>query len=241
MSRDWGDSERNSPPSVVCSECSIVLSRRRQSVMIQWLWEASQSLLVPVAGVQMAGPDAVMTGEALRFVLANSSHGSTTKVSLWQGGGYISARVQERVLNIAVAHDARVSALESVFVLVTLGECDQTREPVVTVPRPVTPHTSGSFLERMFDRVNWQEVFESRFRAVSGFCRIAHIQCVNKQCEPLWRRGPRRSDHRTLLVVGSSSVCCRSGCSGAVQTAIECASRSCAGGWTCSAKALGKS
>ena len=71
--------------------------------------------------------------------------------------------MQERILNIAVAHDARVSALESVFVSVTLGECDQTREPVATVPRRVTPHTSDSFSDscwEMLDRVNLQEVFE---------------------------------------------------------------------------------
>ena len=65
-SRDWGgDSERNSPPSVVCFECSTALgcSRRRQCPMIQCLREVSQSLpMVPVAGVQMAGPDAVMMG-----------------------------------------------------------------------------------------------------------------------------------------------------------------------------------
>ena len=52
------------------------------------------------------------------------------------------------------------------------------------------------------------------------------------------------SSVRTLLgrpVLGSSSVCCLSGCSSAVQTAIECLSWSCVGGWPCSAKALGKS
>ena len=103
--------------------------------MIQWLLEVSQSLpMVPVAGVQMAGPDAVMTGwESLRDVMRSIEIRSREQFEEWihnQGFpmprwlGYISARVQERILNIAVAHDARVSALESVFVSVTLGECE---------------------------------------------------------------------------------------------------------------------
>ena len=55
-------------------------------------------------------------------------------------GGYIRARVQKRIFISPAAHDARVLALKSVFVSVTLGECEQTRDPVATVPRPVTPH-----------------------------------------------------------------------------------------------------
>ena len=152
----------------------------------------------------MAGPDAVMTGwEWLRDVMRSIEIRSREQFAEWihnQGspmprwGGYISARVQERTLNIAVAHDARVSALESVFVSVTLGECDQTLEPFATVPRPVTPHASGSFSDscwEMLDRVNLQEVFESRFRTLLGrvvvgsssvHCHYSHRVCKSELC-----------------------------------------------------------
>ena len=76
--------------------------------MILWLREVSQS----PQDARCRSPD----GEAY-----SSQNGSMT----------------ERILNVAVAHDARVSALESVFVSLTLGECEQ-REPDATVPRPVT-------------------------------------------------------------------------------------------------------
>ena len=81
-------------------------------------------------------------------------------------GGYISARVQERILNIAVARNARVSALESIFVSVTFAECEHVHDPVVTVPRAAAPHTSASFSDSCWetlDRVDLREVFESRF------------------------------------------------------------------------------
>ena len=74
----------------------------------------------------MAGPDATMTGwESLRDVMRSSEIRSREQFAEWihnqgfpmpRSGGYISARVQERILNIAVAHDARLSALGSVFV-----------------------------------------------------------------------------------------------------------------------------
>ena len=54
-----------------------------------------------------------------REQFAEWTHNQGFPVPKWRG--YISARVQERILNIAVAHDARVSALESVFPVGDIG------------------------------------------------------------------------------------------------------------------------
>ena len=169
---------------MVCSECSIALgcSRRRQIVSHDSV--VAGSFPISPNHARCRSPDGrprrrddglgVVEGRDAKH---RDSFSRTVRRMdpqprfLPRWGGYISARVQERILNIAVAHDARVSALESVFVLVTLGECDQTREPVATVPRPVTPHTSGSFSDscwEMIDRVNLQEVFESRFKVLQN-------------------------------------------------------------------------
>ena len=174
--------------------------------LIQWLREKAQSLPgVSVAGVQMAGPDAVMTGwESLRDTMRSLEIRSREQFAEWihnQGfpmprwGGHISARVQERILNIAVAHDARVSALESIFVSVTLAECEHVHDPVVTVPRAAALHTSASFSDSCWetlDRVDLREVFDSRFP-------------VLQNC-PFSVRGRFRQAVRTALEARSEAV-----------------------------------
>ena len=102
--------------------------------------------------------------------------------------------MQERILNIAVAHDARVSALESIFVSVTLAECEHVHD-LVTAPRAAAPHTSASFSDSCWetlDRVDLREIFESRF-------------LVLQNC-PFSVRGRFRQAVRTALEARSEAV-----------------------------------
>ena len=148
--------------------------------MILWLREVSQSLpMVSVAGVQMAGPDAVMTGwESLRDVMRSIEIRSRTVRRKDPQRRFPHAKWEVTSAQ-GCKNVAWVSALESVFVSVTLGECGQTREPVATVPRPVTPHTSGSFSDSCWetlDRVNLREVFESRFPVLQNCLHSVRLE-----------------------------------------------------------------
>ena len=91
----------------------------RRCPMMVWLMEVTQTAPnVVVAGVPMAGTDAVMAGwDALRNSMRRMGIGSREQFAEWihnegfpmpRWGGYISARVQERIVNFAIAQDARV-------------------------------------------------------------------------------------------------------------------------------------
>ena len=54
-----------------------------------------------------------------------------TRVSCLVWGHHFSGSVQERILNMAIAVDARVSALECLFVKLTLAECQRQDPPMV--------------------------------------------------------------------------------------------------------------
>ena len=87
---------------------------------------------------------------------------------------YISGRVQERILNIGIAQDARVSAIESACVMVTMAECEHRQEPVVPpTPRAARPNINNEFpvsCWEALDGINLQEVFESRFNVFLQSC-----------------------------------------------------------------------
>ena len=105
-----------------------------ENLVVQWVVEESERIsTVTVAGIQMSGRDAAISGwESLRDALqamgirsreglAEWIHGQGFVMPRW--GAHFSARAQERLLNVAVAHDARVSGLESLFVQLTLSLC----------------------------------------------------------------------------------------------------------------------
>ena len=143
-----------------CHSCGL----RQKTTDNVWLVEVPQSVQnVVVAGVPMVGPDAVMVGwESLRDVMRGMGNGSTTEgFRCPQWGAHISGRVQERILNLAIARHARVSALEPVFVLTTLAERSRSRsqrakgsQKTTIVPKVVGPHL--------------QDVYESRFAVLQS-------------------------------------------------------------------------
>ena len=80
-------------------------------------------------------------------------------------------------MNIAIAQDARVSALEAVYVMVTLAECKHRHAPVgPPTPRATAPDIHNNLPDSCWealDHINLQEVFESRFavlQKLSPFC-----------------------------------------------------------------------
>ena len=85
--------------------------------MVRWLVEESERLpTVIVAGVQMSG-----------FFAAVTMWGSLRDVLHSRGFG---TRAQERLLNLAIADNASVSGLESLFDQMTLAECRRQVAPV---------------------------------------------------------------------------------------------------------------
>ena len=148
----------------------------RYTPVLVWLSELAQGIPnVNVAGVEMGGREALTAGwEALRDVMRSMGIQSREQLAEWihnQGfpmprwGAYISGRVQERILNIAITQDARVSAIESVYVMVTMAACDHRQEPVPPIPRAARPNINNDFpvsCWEALDGINLQEVFESR-------------------------------------------------------------------------------
>ena len=97
---------------------------------------------------------------------------------------HFSARVQERILVIAIAIDARVDALENLFIHLMLEECP----PPVTTSRP-GPTIHGPFSDRCWevvDSVDLRTVFDQRFP-------------VLQSC-PCHVRGNRQAERRVLEV-----------------------------------------
>ena len=88
---------------------------------------------------------------------------------------------------MTIAREARLSALESVFVLVTLAECEQSCEPAARVPRASGRTTENDFPEscwEMFDRVKAvRRAFEASLEAVrsqdvAGDARDEKLFCL---------------------------------------------------------------
>ena len=144
--------------------------------MVRWLVGAAKRVpRVVVAGVDMSGADASVIGwETLRDVLHARGLRSRKDMAEWihsQGfpmprwGAHFSGR---RVMNIAIAADARVSALESLFVQLVLVECQGgDRHPLHFVPR-ASDRNDGSPVSfpdscwKVLDTVDLQGVFQCR-------------------------------------------------------------------------------
>ena len=147
---------------------------------VGWLVDVSERVTsVRVAGVTMRGRDAAVTGwEALRAVFKSRGVGSREALAEWihsQGFpmprwcAHFSARVQESILNIAIATDARGSAFENLFVQLTLEECRglEGRAPVPPVPTsrpgPTNNDTFPDTCWEVVDSVDLGAMFEQRF------------------------------------------------------------------------------
>ena len=85
---------------------------------------------------------------------------------------YFSARPHERIMNIAIAADARVSALESFFVQLVLVECrGGDRDPVHVVPR--ASHGVVRFPVSFPDSC-WEVLYTVDLQEGSPCCRTVH-------------------------------------------------------------------
>ena len=99
--------------------------------MLEWLSTVADQL--PRMNI---GRDAVQVGwNALHHTF--QSMGILSREDLSEQGSHFSGRVQERILNMVVATDARGSALESVYVQVALHACrSAVTQEVLSCARP---------------------------------------------------------------------------------------------------------
>ena len=107
-------------------------------------------------------------GHSIREGLSEWVHAQGFPQPRW--GAHFSGRAQERLLNAAANHDARVSALETAYVQVTLQACEQgVREPDQTplqrrtTDAPALPAQSWEAL----DLINLAEVFQDPIPSVA--------------------------------------------------------------------------
>ena len=85
-------------------------------------------------------------------------------------GAHFSARAQERLLNLAIADNASVSGLESLFVQMTLAECRRQVAPVVPGlvnnsfqrNRAEIPSAYPDRCWEVLDSINLEEAFQWR-------------------------------------------------------------------------------
>ena len=132
-------------------------------------------------------------------------------------GAHFSGRAQERLLNAAANHDARVSALETAYVQVTLQayeqgvrELDQNLFHRRTIDAPALPAQSWEAL----DPIDLAEVFQIRFPVLQscpfqfrGRYRHAPKQHFKSVTMQPWSRTSRGRPER-----GNCSLCCPSCC-----------------------------
>ena len=97
-------------------------------------WRKCVKRFPAVAGVELGGVDALAVGwQLLRDTIRSMGIQSRERRVDPQsrvpdaevGGGHFSSRVQERILDLAIARDARVSAFECIFMKMTLAQCEQ--------------------------------------------------------------------------------------------------------------------
>ena len=147
-----------------------------QCPVMLWLAELCHAIpSVTVAGVELGSVDALAVGwQSLRDVMRSMGIQSREQFAEWihsQGfpmprwGAHISSRVQERILDLAIARDARVSAFECIFVKMTLAQCEQ-RQGQPHVAERDEPNDTNDVVRdvlEMLDQINLKEVFENRF------------------------------------------------------------------------------
>ena len=79
-------------------------------------------------------------------------------------------RSHQRILIFAIAQDARVSAIESAFVLTTLAQCERREEPVPFPTRSRIPEDNNfpDVCWEKLDRIDLQDVYQSRFHVLQS-------------------------------------------------------------------------
>ena len=176
----------------------------------------------------MSGRDAVLAAwDALHGAMRAWGIRSREGLSEWvhaQGfpqprwGAHFSGRAQERLLNAAANHDARVSALDTTYVQVTLQVCEQGVRELVqnhlqrrTIDAPSLPAQSWKVLDPMCSRSDSQccSFAQSSSGDVTGTQPEHHFKSVTMQpWSGTFRGRPER---------GNCSICCPSCCCAAFQ------------------------
>ena len=150
-----------------------------QSAVLQWLMAKSEHLPpLMFDGEAMSCAEAVrISWEVLRNAMQSWNITSREGLSEWirkQGfprprwGAHFSGRVQERILNLAIARDIRGAVLESLYVHIALG-WSQAAGSVAHCASPGCDARQSSVSEwEVLDRIDLEEVFQTRFSVLQG-------------------------------------------------------------------------
>ena len=146
-----------------------------QCAMLEWLVSTAEQLPpMNFCGEQVPGREvATMSWEVLHKIesregLSEWFHQQGFPRPRW--GGHFSARVQERILKLAIARDVRGTALESLFVHIVmhrLPDIPQGEQPICSINEPGDPLPSCTPWE-VLDNVNLEEEFQRRFHVLQG-------------------------------------------------------------------------
>ena len=191
--------------------------RDRDHPVLQWLLEVSATIpTVTIAGSDMSGPTAAALGwEALRDALhfrgvrsredlAEQIHAMGFPMS-----AHFSGRAQERILSQAIAVDARVSVLESLFVRLTLAECHRGQVPFPARGQqglrmePTTQDCTFRSSRRphpmleQFPESSWSVLDDVELCSRNGSrrCRVAHntsVEGFDKHAAKHWKQDAMR-------------------------------------------------
>ena len=157
----------------------------QECLLLQWLCQAaSKGPPVQVAGIDVRGEDAVLIGwKALLETMQSWSIRSLEDLSEWIHGqgfrhprwrAHFGGKVQERILNKAVARDAPCAVLESTHVQITIHACSQGCHRTQSTPSvrrtvvegTVSPPPNHSW--ETLDGIDLSEVFQRRFQVMQG-------------------------------------------------------------------------
>ena len=100
----------------------------RSCAVLQWFAEPAQNVSITVGGDRVPGRDAVMAGwdafqSSMWVWFQRVRMGARTRFPSTSVGSHFNWRAQERLLNAAANHGARVTALETAYVQVILQAC----------------------------------------------------------------------------------------------------------------------
>ena len=119
--RGWGRCDTEDERAIVVGSCSW--GQEPPSVAV----DAPQVDMIGQVAVALALRDALHSrGIRSHEDLAEWIHAKGFPMPQW--GAHFSGKAQERILNQAIAVDAKVSGLESLFVRLTLAECQRRRD-----------------------------------------------------------------------------------------------------------------
>ena len=155
----------------------------RQCALLEWMISLARTLpLLDINGQVITSEEALTVGwEVLHNAMRSWGVNSREDLSEWihnQGyprprwGAHFSGRVQERIMNMAIARDVRGVGLESVFVQLIMSSCPEGLSHDDVAPRVVAAGRDAAVASvvewEVLDEVSLQQVFQKRFSVLQS-------------------------------------------------------------------------